>query len=75
MKPAKEKVAAEIEEPKVAKSSRPRPAPRKAAESHAAKQKEGEREESSAPKPTSEMTSEEVDDRLRQICEERGIEW
>ena len=75
VKPAKEKVAAEIEEPKAAKSSRPRPAPRKAAEPHAAKQKEGEREEGSAPKPTSEMTSEEVDDRLRQICEERGIEW
>lgn len=72
VKPAKEKVAAEIEEPKAqGKTSRPKPTSRKAAVPHAAKPKE----EGPGPKPTSEMTSEEVDDRLRQLCEERGIEW
>lgn len=70
VKPAKEKVAAEIEEPKPqGKPSRPRPAPRKTA----AKQEESRKPP--APKPASEMSSEEVDDRLRQLCEERGIEW
>lgn len=76
VKPAKEKVAAEIEEPKPqGKPSRPKPAPRKAVVPPAAKPKEGEKEEGPAPKPVSEMSSEEVDDRLRQLCEERGIEW
>lgn len=75
VKPAKEKVTAEIEEPKAAKSSRPQPTPRKAAEPHAAKQKEGEKEEEPDPKPVSKLSSEEVDARLRQMCEERGIEW
>ena len=76
VKPAKEKVAAEIEEPKPqGKPSRPKPASRKAAVPPAAKPKEGEKEEGPAPKPASEMSSEEVDARLRQMCEERGIEW
>ena len=75
VKPAKEKVAAEIEEPKAAKSSRHRPASRKAAVPPAAKPKENEKEEAPDPKPVSEMSSEEVDARLRQMCEERGIEW
>ena len=75
VKPAKEKVAAEIEEPKAAKSSRPRPASRKAAAPPAAKPKENEKEEAPAPRPVSEMSSEEVDARLRQMCEEHGIEW
>ena len=72
VKPAKEKVAAEIEEPKPqGKPSRPKPTPRKAA----AKPAESKEEETSEPKAVSEMSSEEVDDRLRQMCEERGIEW
>ncbi len=72
VKPAKEKVTAEIEEPKPqGKPSRPRPAPRKTA----AKQEESRKEDPPAPKPASELSSEEVDERLRQICEERGIEW
>lgn len=72
VKPAKEKVAAEIEEPKPqGKPSRPKPTPRKAA----AKPAESKEEETSEPKAVSEMSSEEVDDRLRQLCEERGIEW
>ena len=72
VKPAKEKVAAEIEEPKPqGKPSRPKPIPRKAAEKPTESKEEGAPE----PKPVSEMSSEEVDDRLRQLCEERGIEW
>ncbi|WP_299077513.1 3TM-type holin [uncultured Fretibacterium sp.] len=72
VKPAKEKVAAEIEEPKPqGKPSRPKPTPRKAA----AKPAESKEEEPSEPKAVSEMSSKEVDDRLRQLCEERGIEW
>lgn len=72
VKPAKEKVAAELEEPKPqGKPSRPKPIPRKAA----AKPTESKEEETSEPKAVSEMSSEEVDDRLRQMCEERGIEW
>lgn len=72
VKPAKEKVAAELEEPKLqGKPSRPKPIPRKAA----AKPTESKEEETSEPKAVSEMSSEEVDDRLRQMCEERGIEW
>ena len=72
VKPAKEKVAAEIEEPKPqGKPSRPKLIPRKAAEKPTESKEEGAPE----PKPVSEMSSEEVDDRLRQLCEERGIEW
>ena len=72
VKPAKEKVAAEIEEPKPQrKPSRPKLIPRKAAEKPTESKEEGAPE----PKPVSEMSSEEVDDRLRQLCEERGIEW
>lgn len=72
VKPAKEKVAAEIEEPKPqGKPSRPKPTPRKAA----AKLAEGKEERAPEPKAASEMSSEEVDARLRQMCEERGIEW
>ena len=72
VKPAKEKVAAEIEEPKPqGKPSRPKPTPRKTA----AKQEESRKEDPPAPKPASELSSEEVDERLRQMCEERGIEW
>ena len=72
VKPAKEKVAAEIEGPKPqGKPSRPKPTPRKAA----AKPAESKEEGTSEPKAVSEMSSEEVDDRLRQLCEERGIEW
>ena len=72
VKLAKEKVAAELEEPKPqGKPSRPKPIPRKAA----AKPTESKEEETSEPKAVSEMSSEEVDDRLRQMCEERGIEW
>lgn len=72
VKPAKEKVAAEIEEPKPQeKPSRPKPIPRKAAEKPTESKEEGAPE----PKPVSEMSSEEVDARLRQMCEERGIEW
>lgn len=72
VKPAKEKVAAEIEEPKAAKSSRPRQNPRKAVVKPAESKKEGALDEA---RPASEMSSEEMDDRLRQLCEERGIEW
>lgn len=75
VKPAKEKVAAEIEEPKAAKSSRSQPAPCKAVEPPVVKPKEHEKEEVPDPRPVSEMSSEEVDARLRQMCEERGIEW
>ena len=72
VKPAKEKVAAEIEEPKPqGKPSSPKPTPRKAA----AKPAESKEEGPSEPKAVSEMSSEEVDARLRQMCEERGIEW
>ena len=74
VKPAKEKVAAEIEEPKTTRpsKSRPtRPTPRKAA----AKPTENKEEGAPEPKAASEMSSEEVDARLRQMCEERGIEW
>ena len=72
VKPAKEKVAAEIEEPKLqGKPSRPKTTPRKAA----AKPEENKEEGTPEPKAVSEMSSEEVDDRLRQMCEERGIEW
>ena len=72
VKPAKEKVAAELEEPKPqGKPSRPKPIPRKAA----AKPTESKEEETSEPKAASEMGAEEVDARLRQMCEERGIEW
>lgn len=72
VKPAKEKVAAEIEEPKPqGKPSRPKPTSRKAA----AKPAEGKEERAPEPKAASEMSSEEVDARLRQMCEERGIEW
>lgn len=72
VKPAKEKVAAEIEEPKPqGKPSRPKPTSRKAT----AKPTESKEEGAPEPKPVSEMSSEEVDDRLRQLCEERGIEW
>jgi len=72
VKPAKEKVAAELEEPKPqGKPSRPKPISRKAA----AKPAESKEDGTSEPKAVSEMSSEEVDDRLRQMCEERGIEW
>ena len=72
VKPAKEKVAAEIKEPKPqGKPSSPKPTPRKAA----AKPAESKEEGPSEPKAVSEMSSEEVDARLRQMCEERGIEW
>lgn len=76
VKPAKEKVAAEIEEPKPqGKPSRPKPTSRKAAVPHAAEPKEGEKEKAPDLRPVSELSSEEVDERLRQLCEERGIEW
>ena len=72
VKPAKEKVAAEIEEPKPqGKPSRPKPTSRKAT----AKPTESKEEGAPEPKAVSEMSSEEVDARLRQMCEERGIEW
>ena len=72
VKPAKEKVAAEIKAPKPqGKPSRPKPTSRKAA----AKPAEGKEEGAPEPKAVSEMSAEEVDARLRQMCEERGIEW
>lgn len=72
VKPAKEKVAAELEEPKPqGKPSRPKPTSRKTAAKPAESKEDGTPE----PKAVSEMSAEEVDARLRQMCEERGIEW
>lgn len=53
VKPAKEKVTAELE-PRVGNGPRAVP---------------------SLQKPASELSSEEVDERLRKMCEERGIPW
>jgi|GEM_PF-1077566 len=76
VKPAKEKVTAELEEPKPqGKPSSPKPAPRKAPVPVVVKPAEVKKEEAPEHRAASEMSSEEVEERLRQICEERGIEW
>ncbi len=76
VKPAKEKVAAEIEEPRLLeKTSRLKPTPHQAPVPAAVKPAEDKKEDLPEHRAASEMSSEEVDARLRQMCEEHGIEW
>jgi len=76
VKPAKEKVATEIEEPRLLeKTSRLKPTPHQAPVPAAVKPAEDKKEDLPEHRTASEMSSEEVDARLRQMCEERGIEW